>query len=256
MKSSSSAQELNDEKLLRYSRHILLNEIGIDGQARIQHSKVLIVGAGGLGCPAALYLACAGVGQLVIADPDQVELTNLQRQILYNTNDLGQFKADSAGLKLNQANPEVNVVTLNTYLMANQLNKEISQVDLVLDCSDNFKTRYQINQFCIEQRKPLISGSAIRFQGQLACFNFEKNQACYQCLFPNQEASSDEDHCATMGVLAPLTGIIGTLQACEALKHLGQFGAPLFSKLLRYDALTGQFKQSLISQDPQCPACG
>ncbi len=247
---------LNDEMLLRYSRHILLNEIGITSQTRLQQSRVLVVGAGGLGCPASLYLACAGIGHLIIADPDHVDLTNLQRQILFTTQDVSQNKALTAAEKLKQINPELKLTALNTSLSGKLLEEYVAEIDLVLDCCDNFKTRYQINQACLQHKKPLISGSAIRFEGQLACFHFNDSQSsCYECLFPNT-TENDETHCATMGVFAPLTGIIGTLQASEALKVLGQFGQPLMNHLIRYNALTGQFKSTCIPKDPMCKACG
>lgn len=248
-------RDLTDEELLRYSRHILLDEIGIEGQSRIANSKVLVVGAGGLGCPVALYLAGAGVGTLYIADDDEVDLTNLQRQILHVTERVGMAKVESAKTQLNALNPCVNVVPLKERLEGAKLSELIQEVDLVLDCCDNFKTRHAVNRACVEHKKPLISGAAIRLDGQLACFNpADGRGACYHCLFPEGDDVS-EVRCATMGVFAPLTGVIGTLQATEALKTLAQFGQPQFGKLLLYDVRSGEFTSMKIPKDPGCKVC-
>lgn len=248
-------RDLTDEELLRYSRHILLDEIGIEGQSRIANSKILIVGAGGLGCPVALYMASAGVGTLYIADDDEVDLTNLQRQILHVTERVGMPKVESAKTQLEALNPCVNVVPLNERLDADKLSRLVQEVDLVLDCCDNFKTRHAVNRACVDHKKPLISGAAIRLDGQLACFNpADPEGACYHCLFPEGDDVS-EVRCATMGVFAPLTGVIGTLQATEALKTLAQFGQTQFGKLMLYDARSGEFTSMKIPKDPACKAC-
>lgn len=248
-------RELNDEELLRYSRHVLLDEIGIEGQQRIANSKVLIIGAGGLGCPAALYLASAGVGTLVIADQDTVDLTNLQRQILHTTERVGRLKVESAQLQIRALNPHIRVETIPLRLKGLELEQQVQRVDLVLDCSDNFVTRYAINQACVTFKRPLVSGAAVRLEGQLACFELNAPQApCYHCLFPDGE-DVQETRCATMGVLAPLTGVIGALQATEALKILAGFGVPLFNTLQTYNANTGRFARIRFQKDAECLVC-
>ncbi|HXJ08720.1 MAG TPA: HesA/MoeB/ThiF family protein, partial [Burkholderiales bacterium] len=197
---------MNDQQLLRYSRHILLPEIGIEGQERLRASGALIIGAGGLGCPAALYLAAAGVGRLVIADPDKVDLTNLQRQILYRTDSVGAEKASEAKRTLRAMNPDVAVETISKRLQQQDLEKIVPQVDIVLDCSDNFATRHAVNRACVKHRKPLVAGAAIRFDAQLMVFDLSKpGSPCYSCLFP-EDAEVEEVQCSTMGVFAPLTG--------------------------------------------------
>ena len=208
---------MNDEQLLRYSRHILLDEIGIEGQNRIISAHALIIGAGGLGSPAALYLASAGVGRITLADGDTVDLTNLQRQIIHTQDRIGQAKALSGKIALAQINPEVIVEPLIQRLAGEQLESLVSEADVVLDCCDNFATRHAINAACVKHKTPLVSGAAIRFSGQLSVFDTRRENApCYHCLFPEAEAS-EETRCAIMGVFAPLTGIIGAMQAAEAL---------------------------------------
>lgn len=248
-------RDLNDEELLRYSRHILLDEIGIEGQARIANAKVLVLGAGGLGCPSALYLASAGVGTLYIADDDEVDLTNLQRQILHTTSRVGVPKVHSAKTHLNELNPCCKVVPVAQRLEGDALEQLVAEVDLVLDCCDNFKTRHAVNRACVKLRKPLVSGAAIRLDGQLAVFELNKADApCYHCLFPEGDDVT-EVRCATMGVFAPLTGVIGTLQASEALKILAGFGQPLYSTLMIYDSRSCEFTRMKIRKDPQCAVC-
>lgn len=248
-------RDLSDEELLRYSRHILLNEIGIEGQARIASAKVLVVGAGGLGCPSALYLASAGVGTLYIADDDVVDLTNLQRQVLHTTQRVGQPKVESARNQLEQINPCCNVVPIAHRLEGAELDALVAKVDLVLDCCDNFATRHAVNRACVVHGKPLVSGAAIRLDGQLAVFELNNPQApCYHCLFPEGD-DVQEVRCATMGVFAPLTGVIGTLQASEALKILAGFGSPLYSTLQIYDSRHCEFTRIKIRKDPACPVC-
>lgn len=246
---------MNDAQLLRYSRHILLPQIDVAGQQRLLNAKVLIVGAGGLGCPAALYLAAAGVGTLILADNDVVDATNLQRQILHRESSLGMAKTESARLRLNEINPECQVVALNARLDETRLMDEVAQVDLVLDCTDNFTTRHAINRACVRQRKPLVSGAAIRFDGQIAVFDTRQaNAPCYHCLFPEAQ-DVDEVRCAVMGVFAPLTGIIGTMQAAEALKLIIGCGRSLTGRLLLLDSLDMEWRTIGIPQDPDCPVC-
>ncbi|HEX4880296.1 MAG TPA: molybdopterin-synthase adenylyltransferase MoeB, partial [Limnobacter sp.] len=248
--------DLNDEELLRYSRHILLDEIGIEGQSRIVSAKVLVVGAGGLGCPSALYMASAGVGTLYLADHDTVDLTNLQRQVLHTTARVNQPKVDSARNQLEQLNPCCTVIPVAQQLEGEALDTLVAEVDVVLDCCDNFKTRHAVNRACVKHRKPLVSGAAIRLDGQLAVFELNNPEApCYHCLFPEGEDVS-EVRCATMGVFAPLTGVIGTLQASEALKILAGFGRPMYSTLQIYDARSCEFTKMKIRKDPACPVCG
>lgn len=248
-------RDLNDDELLRYSRHILLDDIGIEGQSRISNAKVLIVGAGGLGCPVGLYLAAAGVGEITIADDDTVDLTNLQRQVLHTTDRVGMAKVESAKIQMLAINPMIRVNALQTRLTGSALSAAVKEADLVLDCCDNFKTRHAVNAACVAHGKPLVSGAAIRLDGQLACFDLgDPSAPCYHCLFPDGDDVS-ETHCATMGVLAPVTGVIGTLQATEALKILAGFGSPMFGVLQIYDARSGEFTRMRVPKDPNCPVC-
>lgn len=246
---------MNDQQLLRYSRHILLGEIGIEGQQRLLEAKVLIIGLGGLGSPAALYLAASGIGQLTLCDHDTVDMSNLQRQIIHRTSTVNQPKTVSAQMALYDVNPEVKCIALNMRADAGQLHELVEKADVVLDCSDNFATRYAINRTCLAQRKPLVSGAAIQFDGQVAVFDFRLAQApCYNCLFP-EDSHAAELRCATTGVFAPLTGIIGTLQAAEALKLLIGTKRGLSGKLLAFNALDTQFTRSILSKDPACSIC-
>jgi molybdopterin/thiamine biosynthesis adenylyltransferase len=247
---------VTDEQLLRYSRHLLLTELGVDGQARLRAAHVLLVGAGGLGCPAALYLASGGVGSLTIADPDVVDATNLQRQILYRSESIGASKAESAKAALADVNPEVDVVPLVARLAGAALERAVGAADVVLDCSDNFETRHAVNRACVRQRRPLVSGAAIRFDGQLAVFDPRRPEApCYACLFP-EDTEAEELRCAVMGVLAPLTGTIGAMQAIEAMKLIAGIGEPLAGRLLLFDALHGETRIVRIARDPHCAVCG
>jgi molybdopterin/thiamine biosynthesis adenylyltransferase len=246
---------VNDEQLLRYSRHLLLTEFGVEGQARLRAARVLLVGAGGLGCPAALYLASAGVGHLTIADPDLVDATNLQRQILYRADTIGSAKAASARAALRDVNPDVAVMALPTRLEGAALEQAVAAVDVVLDCSDNFETRHAVNRACVGHRRPLVSGAAIRFDGQLAVFDPRRPGApCYACLFP-EDTDAEALRCAVMGVLAPLTGVIGAMQAVEAIKLIAGIGEPLAGRLLLLDALHGESRIVRIARDPHCPVC-
>ena len=248
-------QELNDSALLRYSRHILLPEIDIDGQQRLLAARVLVVGAGGLGAPALLYLASAGVGQLTLVDDDTVELTNLQRQVIHDMQTLGQPKVVSAAARLSAINPDVQLRLLNERLAGDSLAAEVAAHDLVLDCSDNFATRHAINRACVAARVPLVSGAAVRFSGQLAVYDVrDEASPCYHCLFPEEGEASDGP-CATFGVLAPLVGVIGSLQAVEAVKLLAG-RRPALGQLTLYEALDGSFRQLRVPRDPDCPVCG
>lgn len=247
---------MDDQQLLRYSRHILLPEIDIAGQEKLIQSSAFILGAGGLGSPAALYLAASGIGKLVICDHDQVDLTNLQRQILHNTASIGKSKADSAKNTLQRINPQIKIIPLSEYATPDLLNKEIGEVDIVVDASDNFSARHLLNQACLIHRKPLISGAAVRFTGQVTVFNFRQdNSPCYHCLFPDS-GESDDPECAVMGVFSPLTGIIGCIQAAETIKVLLEIGETLHGRLLLLDGLTMRFRSFTLSKDPHCPACG
>ncbi len=246
---------MTDEQLLRYSRHILLPQIGVEGQERIVAARALIVGAGGLGSPAAYYLAAAGVGKLVLADGDTVDLTNLQRQILHMSDAVGRPKVESARDTLARINPECRVVPIGERLVGERLDDEIAAADIVLDCSDNFATRHAINRTCVRHAKPLVSGAAIRFDGQVAVFDSRREHApCYHCLFPEGQ-DFEEVRCAVMGVFAPLTGIIGATQAAEALKLLIGCGEPLAGRLLLLDGLAMDWRSITVPRDPACPVC-
>jgi molybdopterin/thiamine biosynthesis adenylyltransferase len=247
---------MNDQQLLRYGRHILLHEIGIEGQQRLLQARVLIIGLGGLGSPAALYLAASGVGQLTLCDHDTVDLSNLQRQIIHRTSTVHQLKVVSAQAALHDVNPEVECIALNVRADAAKLQELVCYVDVVLDCSDNFATRYAVNRACLAQRKPLVSGAAIQFDGQVAVFDFRNTDTpCYNCLFP-EDSLAAEMRCATTGVFAPLTGIIGTLQAAEALKLIIGLERGLSGKLLTINALDMNIMRSSLSKDPVCSVCG
>lgn len=247
---------MNDQQLLRYSRHILLPEVGVEGQERILSARVLVVGAGGLGSPAAMYLAAAGVGTLVLCDGDTVDLTNLQRQILHSAQTVGQPKVRSGRDTLARLNPETVVETIEQRLEGRELLDQVERADVVLDCSDNFATRHAINRACVKFRKPLVSGAAIRFDGQVSVFDLRhRESACYHCLFP-ENMGVDEVRCAVMGVFAPLTGIIGATQAAEALKLLAQCGRSLDGRLLLLDGLDMEWNSISLARDPGCPVCG
>jgi adenylyltransferase/sulfurtransferase len=246
---------MNDEQLLRYSRHILLDEIGIEGQAKILAAHALVIGAGGLGSPAALYLASAGVGRITLADGDTVDLTNLQRQILHTQDRVGQLKALSGQSALAQINPEVTVVPIAERLAGERLAELVADADVVLDCCDNFATRHAVNRACVAQRTPLVSGAAIRFSGQLSVFDTRRpDSPCYHCLFPEGE-DVEETRCAIMGVFAPLTGIIGAMQAAEALKLISGTGEPAIGRLLLLDGLTMEWRSVRFGKDPECGVC-
>jgi len=246
---------MNDEQLLRYSRHILLPQIGIEGQERLLASHALIIGAGGLGSPVALYLASAGVGRLTICDGDDVDLTNLQRQIMHRTGAIGSKKVDSARATLAAINPEVNVVALPERVGGERLETLVAAADVVVDGSDNFATRHAVNRACVKCRKPLVSGAGVRFDGQVAVFDMRGHASpCYHCLFP-EHGENEDMRCAVMGVFAPVVGIIGSIQAAEALKLLAGTGEPLTGRLLLLDALTMQIRAVKLRKDPACPVC-
>jgi adenylyltransferase/sulfurtransferase len=246
---------LSDQELLRYSRQILLAQVDIDGQLRLKNSRVLIVGLGGLGSPVALYLAAAGVGELHLADFDTVDLTNLQRQVLHDTPSVGQSKVDSALTRLQAINPEVRLVAHRSALDEDSLASAIQAVDLVLDCTDNFATREAVNAACVASRKPLVSGAAIRLEGQLSVFDPRRPESpCYHCLYGH--GSEAELTCSEAGVLGPLVGLVGSLQALEALKLLADFGQPLVGRLLLIDALGSRFRELRVKRDPGCSVCG
>jgi molybdopterin/thiamine biosynthesis adenylyltransferase len=247
---------LNDQQLLRYSRHLLLDPIGIEGQERIVAARALVIGAGGLGSPAALYLASAGIGQVTLADGDTVDLTNLQRQILHTQERVGQQKALSGKTALAEINPEVMVEAITERLAGEALEAAVAAADVVLDCCDNFATRHAVNRACVRHRKPLVSGAAIRFDGQLSVFDPRRaDSPCYHCLFPEGD-EVEEVRCAVMGVFAPLTGIIGAMQAAEALKLLAQCGEPAVGRLLLLDGLSMTWRSVKFGRDPGCAVCG
>ncbi len=248
--------ELTDDLLLRYSRHILLPQIGVDGQARICDASVLVVGAGGLGCPVALYLGAAGIGRLLLADGDAVDLSNLQRQIGHGTAAIGENKAASLARTVRAINPEIDVRPMGQALANAALHEAVAAVDLVVDASDNFATRHAVNRACVLLGKPLVSGAAIGFSGQLAVFDSGRaDSPCYHCLFPDH-ADEPELRCAEAGVISPLVGVIGAMQALEALKYLAGAGEPLIGRLLLWDGLRAEARVMRVPRDPACPVCG
>jgi adenylyltransferase/sulfurtransferase len=247
---------MTDEQLLRYSRHILLDALGIEGQARILNTHALIIGAGGLGSPAALYLASAGIGRITLVDNDTVDFTNLQRQILHTQARVGVAKAESGRQALSAINPDIEIIPLQQRLSGEALDVLVATADLVLDCTDNFATRHAINRACVHHRKPLVSGAAIRFDGQISVYDLRRDDSpCYHCLFPEGE-DVEEVRCAVMGVFAPLTGIIGTMQAAEALKLAADIGEALTGRLLLLDALTMEWRTVRFKKDDDCAVCG
>ena len=245
---------MNDDDLLRYSRHILLPQFGIEGQERLHSASALIVGAGGLGCPAALYLGAAGVGRLVIADADYVDLTNLQRQIGHHTAAIGINKAHSLRDSVHAINPTVQIEALEERLEGESLAAAIAEVEVVLDCSDNFATRHAVNRACVSFGKPLVSGAALGFSGQIAVFaTGQSDSPCYHCLFP--ETVEAGPRCSEAGVLSPLVGVIGALQAVEAVKLLAAVGQSATGRLLLYDALGSGFREVRVPRDLACAVC-
>lgn len=247
---------MDDRQLLRYSRHLLLDELGIEGQQKLLDARALILGAGGLGSPVALYLASAGVGHLTIVDDDSVDLTNLQRQIMHTEARVGLPKVDSARQAISAINPDVVVETIAERVNAERLTALMGQADIAIDCTDNFATRQALNLACVATNKPLVSGAAIGFDGQISVYDpRDANSPCYACVFPPTQAV-EEARCSTMGVFAPIVGMVGTMQAAEALKVLCGIGTPMVGRLLMIDALRAEFNQMRIPRDPTCPVCG
>lgn len=247
---------LDDAQLMRYARHILLDEYGIEAQEKVSAAKVLVVGAGGLGSPAAYYLAAAGVGHITLVDDDEVDLSNLQRQILHNSERVGVNKAQSGQQTLQALNPLITIEPLAQRLSDADLDRLMPQHDVVLDCTDNFATRHAINRAAVRHRVPIVSGAGIRFAGQISVYDLRDDQApCYHCLFPEAD-DVQELRCATTGVLGPLVGMVGCIQAAEALKVIGGFGEPLVGRLLSVDALTMQWHTVRFRKDPKCSVCG
>ncbi len=247
---------MNDDQLLRYSRHILLDDVGIEGQQRLRDSHALVVGAGGLGSPVAMYLAASGVGHITLADHDVVDLTNLQRQIAHTTERVGQAKVHSAAQAMHALNPDVRITPLQEKLNAAQLDGLVADAHVVLDCCDNFQTRQAINAACVKHLVPLVSGAAIRMDGQLAVYDArDAASPCYACVFP-PDAAPEEAQCATLGVLAPLVGVMGSLQAMEAVKMLAGIGSRLTGQLQLLDGRDLAWTSLRLARNPHCPVCG
>jgi molybdopterin-synthase adenylyltransferase len=246
---------MDDPQLLRYSRQILLPQVGIEGQQKLLAARVLIIGVGGLGSPVAMYLAASGVGQLVLVDHDKVELSNLQRQIVHTTEQLGLSKVASAQRMLTALNPEVQVTAIARQLDPEALLEQVQAADAVVDCSDNFATRFALNRVCVANKTPLISGAAIRLEGQVAVFRPERaDSPCYRCLYKDMDELGES--CSQTGVLAPLVGIIGSIQATETIKVLLDIGETLTGRLLLLDALNMEWRSIKLRKDPDCPVCG
>ncbi len=246
---------MNDQQLLRYSRQIMLPQVDISGQEKLLQAKILIIGAGGLGCPAAIYLAAAGIGQITIYDDDKVDLSNIQRQIAHYTDDVGTEKVISTLETLKKINLDVNVKAKSQRLAGKLLEDEVAQADVVLDCSDNFSTRFDINRACVKHNTPLVSAAAIRFEGQVSIFTPGKNNSpCYNCLYADN--GEEMQSCATNGVIAPITGIIGSIQALEALKIVLEIGETLTGRLLLLDGLTMEWQTMKLKKNQNCPTCG
>jgi adenylyltransferase/sulfurtransferase len=251
-----SAMELTDAQEERYARHLILDEIGEEGQAKLLASRVLVVGAGGLGSPALLYLAAAGIGTLGIVDDDVVELSNLQRQVLHGTDRLGASKVESAIEQLAEVNPEVRVIPHRVRLDAGNALSLVGEYDLVVDGSDNFATRYVVNDACFLARRTLVAASLLRFEGQLSTFKAHATGPCYRCLHPTPPPAGTIPRCEEAGILGAVAGVMGTLQAAEAVKELLGLGDSLAGTLLIYDALAARFTRIRVAKDPDCPLCG
>ena len=246
---------MNDHQLLRYSRHILLDDIGIEGQQRLLDAHVLVIGAGGLGSPAALYLASGGIGHITLVDDDEVDLTNLQRQVMHTSARIGQPKVESGRAAMLAINPEITVTAIRERVGGERLRELVRAATVVLDCTDNFATRHAINRACVAEGKPLVSGAAIRFDGQLAVFDTRLPEApCYACLFP-EDSGFEDVACSTMGVFAPLVGVIGTMQAAEAMKLVAGIGEPLAGRLLLLDGRAMDWSTVRVARNPACPVC-
>ena len=246
---------MNDSQLLRYSRQIMLPQCDIEGQQKLLNANVLIIGAGGLGSPASMYLAAAGVGTLTVYDDDVVDLSNLQRQIAHHTPDIGTDKVISTRQTLNNLNPDILVHAIKQRLSGAALDEEVAKADVVLDCSDNFSTRFAINSACVQHKTPLVSGAAIRFEGQVSVFTPGMNNSpCYNCLYTHD--GEELQNCATNGVIAPITGIVGSIQALEAIKLIIGIGKTLTGRLLILDGLTMEWHSMALKKNPRCPSCG
>jgi len=246
---------MNDKQLMRYSRHIMLSQIGYEGQQKLMQSRVLIIGMGGLGSPVSIYLAASGIGHLVLVDDDQVELSNLQRQVLHTTAAVGEPKVDSAARTLQALNPEIRITRIPSRLDGDALTEQVRLADVVVDASDNFATRFAINQACVREKTPLISGAVIRMEGQVTVFQLDRpDSPCYRCLY--QDTDELAETCAQNGVLAPAVGIIGTIQATETIKVLLNIGASLQGRLLLLDAAAMEWRSIKLRKDPACPVCG
>jgi len=247
---------MDDRQRLRYSRHLLLNEFGEEAQERLLSSHALVIGAGGLGSAALLYLASSGVGRITVCDGDNVDLTNLQRQVVHRNDAIGKSKAASAASTLAAINPDIRLEPLEERASPDRLMALARGADVVLDCSDNFATRHALNRACVAHRKPLVSGAGIRFDGQIAVFDLRREEAaCYNCLFA-EDAQAQEERCATMGVFAPLVGVVGTMQAMEAIKLITGVGETLAGRLMLFDALASRWHEVRLARDPHCRVCG
>jgi len=245
---------MNDDQLERYSRHILLPQIGLDAQERLLASRVLVIGLGGLGSPIAMYLAAAGVGHLVLSDFDHVDLSNLQRQIIHSVADIGRDKVESARDTMLRLNPTINVTTLGWVLDDDELLDQVQLADVVVDACDNFETRFAVNRLCVQTGTPLVSGAAIRFEGQVGVFDTRNPDApCYRCLYA--DTMSGGEACSQIGVFAPLLGIIGSIQACEALKLLAGVGETLAGRIIMVDSLNMEIRTLKLKRDSRCPVC-
>jgi len=246
---------LSDDELLRYSRQILMPKFDVAGQAALKSARVLVIGAGGLGCPVALYLGSAGVGQLTLVDDDNIELANLQRQIGFEQSELGQSKAEALASRVQRINPSISVSALNQRLDGDELTRLVAESSLVVDCCDNFQTRFAVNRACVAARVPLVSGAAIRGEGQLSVFDpRDEASPCYHCLYPEQ--GNEDLTCSEAGVIAPLVGMIGSAQAMEAIKVISGVGTPLVGRLLILDAWQMAWREMKLARDPECPVCG
>jgi len=247
---------MDDRQRLRYSRHLLLNEFGEEAQERLLAAHALVIGAGGLGSAALLYLAASGIGHITVCDGDKVDLTNLQRQVVHRNESIGKPKAASAASTLAAINPEIRVEALDERAGPDRLMALVRAADVVLDCSDNFATRHALNRACVAHRKPLVSGAGLRFDGQIAVFDLRREDApCYHCLFA-EDARAEEERCATLGVFAPLVGVVGTLQAMEAIKLVTCVGETLAGRLVLFDALASRWHEVRLARDPHCRVCG